>query len=93
TIGDGLVAQIPSLLLATSAAIIVTRISDNDNDMAPTVKRQLLASPNNLYMAAGVMFVIGSVPNMPHLAFYTFTVLLAFVGWRQSKFQATPEQV
>ncbi len=39
------------------------------------------------------MFVIGSVPNMPHLAFYTFTVLLAFVGWRQSKFQATPEQV
>lgn len=92
TIGDGLVAQIPSLLLATSAAIIVTRISDNDNDMAQTVKRQLLASPNNLYMAAGVMFVIGSVPNMPHLAFYTFAVLLAFVGWRQSKFQhVTPE--
>ncbi|MGF1747927.1 flagellar biosynthesis protein FlhA [Vibrio cionasavignyae] len=88
TIGDGLVAQIPSLLLATSAAIIVTRISDNDNDMAQTVQKQLLASPHNLYMAAGVMFVIGSVPNMPHLAFYTFTVLLAFVGWRQSKFKA-----
>jgi flagellar biosynthesis protein FlhA len=87
TIGDGLVAQIPSLLLATSAAIIVTRINDADNDMAETAKRQLLATPQNLYMAGGVMFVIGSVPNMPHLAFYTFSVLLIFVGWRQSVFQ------
>ncbi|MGR5095562.1 flagellar biosynthesis protein FlhA [Vibrio maritimus] len=93
TIGDGLVAQIPSLLLATSAAIIVTRISDADNDMAQTAKKQLLASPQNLYMASGVMFVIGSVPNMPHLAFYTFAVLLAFVGWSQSRFRATPETV
>ncbi|MBC7001615.1 FHIPEP family type III secretion protein [Photobacterium sp. BZF1] len=93
TIGDGLVAQIPSLLLATSAAIIVTRISDNDNDLAQTVKKQLLATPHNLYMAAGVMFVIGSVPNMPHLAFYTFTVLLAFVGWRQSTYQPDVAEV
>lgn len=93
TIGDGLVAQIPSLLLATSAAIIVTRISDADNDMAQTAKKQLLASPQNLYMASGVMFVIGSVPNMPHLAFYTFAVLLAFVGWSQSRYRATPEAV
>ncbi|GMQ45805.1 flagellar biosynthesis protein FlhA [Vibrio sp. 10N] len=93
TIGDGLVAQIPSLLLATSAAIIVTRISDNDNDMGQTVKQQLLASPSNLYMAAGVMFVIGSVPNMPHIAFYTFTVLLAFVGWQQSKYRVVAPTV
>ncbi|GAL19908.1 flagellar biosynthesis protein FlhA [Vibrio maritimus] len=93
TIGDGLVAQIPSLLLATSAAIIVTRISDADNDMAQTAKKQLLASPQNLYMASGVMFVIGSVPNMPHLAFYTFAVLLAFVGWSQSRYRAIPKTV
>ncbi|MGR5258560.1 flagellar biosynthesis protein FlhA [Vibrio astriarenae] len=87
TIGDGLVAQIPSLLLATSAAIIVTRITDNDNDIAQTVKNQILASPSILYMAAGIMFVIGSVPNMPHLAFYTFAVLLAFAGWQQSRYR------
>jgi flagellar biosynthesis protein FlhA len=91
TIGDGLVAQIPSLLLATSAAIIVTRISDADNDIAQTAKKQLLASPQNLYMASGVMFVIGSVPNMPHLAFYTFAVLLAFVGWSQSRYRVIPD--
>lgn len=92
TIGDGLVAQIPSLLLATSAAIVVTRISDADNDIAETTKRQLLATPQNLYMAGGVMFVIGSVPNMPHLAFYTFSVLLIFVGWRQSVYKPSDTQ-
>ncbi len=87
TIGDGLVAQIPSLLLATSAAIVVTRISDNDNDMAQTVHSQILSNPSILYMAAGVMFVIGSVPNMPHLAFYSFSCVIGFVAWRQSKQQ------
>ncbi|MFV0575281.1 MAG: flagellar biosynthesis protein FlhA [Vibrio sp.] len=85
TIGDGLVAQIPSLLLATSAAIIVTRISDGDNDIAQTVHKQILASPTVLFMAAAVMFVIGSVPNMPHLAFYSFSVVMGFVAWRQMK--------
>ncbi len=85
TIGDGLVAQIPSLLLATSAAIIVTRISDNENDIAQVVNKQILASPSVLYMTAGVMFVIGSVPNMPHLAFYSFSCTVGFVAWRQSK--------
>lgn len=85
TIGDGLVAQIPSLLLAVSAAIIVTRISDNENDMAEVINKQILASPSVLYMTSGVMFIIGSVPNMPHLAFYSFSVTVGFVAWRQSK--------
>ncbi|WP_420910774.1 flagellar biosynthesis protein FlhA [Vibrio furnissii] len=90
TIGDGLVAQIPSLLLATSAAIIVTRISDNDNDIAQTVHRQILATPSILYMTSAVMFIIGSVPNMPHLAFYSFSCVVGFVAWRQSKRDTTP---
>lgn len=86
TIGDGLVAQIPSLLLAVSAAIIVTRIDDGQSaNVAETVNRQILAQPAVLYMASGVMFIIGSVPNMPHLAFYTFAALVGFVGWQQSK--------
>ncbi len=91
TIGDGLVAQIPSLLLATSAAIIVTRISDNDNDIAQTVHKQVLASSTVLFMAAGVMFIIGSVPNMPHFAFYSFSVVMAFVAWKQTKDQKEKE--
>lgn len=85
TIGDGLVAQIPSLLLATAAAIIVTRINDSDNDMTQTMHKQLLATPATLYTVAGIMVIIGIVPGMPHLAFFSFAAVLAFAGWRQAK--------
>ncbi|ENY7809591.1 flagellar biosynthesis protein FlhA [Vibrio parahaemolyticus] len=85
TIGDGLVAQIPSLLLATAAAIIVTRINDSDNGMSETMQKQLLATPATLFTVAGIMAVIGMVPGMPHLAFFAFSGALGFAGWRQSK--------
>jgi flagellar biosynthesis protein FlhA len=84
TIGDGLVAQIPSLLLSTAAAIIVTRVNDS-GDMATEMKRQLLATPMTLYTAAGVMFVLAVVPGMPHLPFLSFTAMLAFTAWRTSR--------
>lgn len=84
TIGDGLVAQIPSLLLSTAAAIIVTRVSDN-GDIAHDVRNQLLASPSVLYTATGIMFVLAVVPGMPHLPFLLFSALLGFTGWRMSK--------
>ncbi len=82
TIGDGLVAQIPSLLLATSAAIIVTRINDSDNDIGQTMGKQLLASPAILFTVAAIMFIIGIVPGMPHIAFFVFAGVMAFCGWR-----------
>ncbi|EFV7468426.1 flagellar biosynthesis protein FlhA, partial [Shigella flexneri] len=84
TIGDGLVAQIPSLLLSTAAAIIVTRVSDN-GDIAHDVRHQLLASPSVLYTATGIMFVLAVVPGMPLLPFLLFSALLGFTGWRMSK--------
>lgn len=84
TIGDGLAAQIPSLLLATAAAIIVTRVSDGD-DVSDEIKTQLLAKPHVLYTAAFVMFILAIVPGMPHIAFLCFTGLLLFSAWRQSK--------
>ncbi|EPG3076712.1 FHIPEP family type III secretion protein, partial [Escherichia coli] len=84
TIGDGLVAQIPSLLLSTAAAIIVTRISDN-GDITHDVRHQLLASPSVLFTATGIMFVLAVVPGMPHLPFLLFSALLGFTGWRMSK--------
>lgn len=83
TIGDGLVAQIPSLLLSTAAAIVVTRVSDS-GDIASEVKKQLMATPSVIYTASGVMFVLAIVPGMPHLPFLLFAGLLAFAAWRQS---------
>jgi flagellar biosynthesis protein FlhA len=68
TIGDGLVAQIPSMLLSTAAAIIVTRMS-GAADMGAEVTAQLTSNPRILTIAASVIGLIGLVPGMPNLVF------------------------
>ncbi|ENY71425.1 lateral flagellar biosynthesis protein LfhA [Aeromonas diversa] len=86
TIGDGLVAQIPSLLMSTAAAIIVTRVND-EGEMTDQVGQQLLASPRVIYTAAAVMTILGLIPGMPAMAFLSFAAVLAWSGWRVSKRQ------
>lgn len=81
TIGDGLVAQVPSLLLAVAAAIIVTRMND-EGEMSDEVGRQLLASPRVLFTAGGIMLLLGLVPGMPGVAFIGFGLPLLYVAWR-----------
>ncbi|WP_175712279.1 flagellar biosynthesis protein FlhA [Burkholderia ambifaria] len=84
TIGDGLVAQIPALLLSAAAAVIVTRISD-ERDFEQQIGQQLLASPGLLYSAAGMLAVLGLIPGMPTFAFLLFAAVMGFTGWRMSK--------
>ncbi|MCU7375452.1 flagellar biosynthesis protein FlhA [Paucibacter sp. O1-1] len=84
TIGDGLVSQIPALLLSAAAAIIVTRVSDA-GDMENQIGEQLLASPAVLYSAAAVMVALAVIPGMPTFAFLSFAAALAYVGWRMAK--------
>lgn len=91
TIGDGLVAQIPALLLSTAAAIIVTRTNESAA-ITTQVRRQLLASPTLIYTAAGILFVLALVPGMPHLAFLAFAGLLAFIGWSVSRFHTDTDE-
>ncbi|GGC97977.1 flagellar biosynthesis protein FlhA [Halopseudomonas salina] len=76
TIGDGLVAQIPSLLLSTAAAIMVTRVSTSE-DMGAQVNRQMFASPKALAIAAAIMIVMGLIPGMPHFSFLSLGALAA----------------
>ncbi|WP_339845911.1 flagellar biosynthesis protein FlhA [uncultured Halopseudomonas sp.] len=76
TIGDGLVAQIPSLLLSTAAAIMVTRVSTSE-DMGSQVNRQMFASPKALAIAAAIMIVMGLIPGMPHFSFLSLGALAA----------------
>ena len=90
TIGDGLVAQIPALLLSAAAAILVTRISDS-GDFEQQVGSQLLASPAVLLSAAGMMVILAVVPGMPWPMFLTFAAVLGFVGWRLSQRVAKPD--
>ena len=76
TIGDGLVAQIPSLLLSTAAAVMVTRVSTSE-DMGSQVQRQMFASPRALAVAAAILIAMGLVPGMPHFSFISLGLLAA----------------
>ena len=91
TIGDGLVAQIPALLLSAAAAIIVTRISDS-GDFEQQISAQLLTSPTVMYGAAAMMAVLAAIPGMPTLMFALFAGVLGFVGWRLSGMAERPAQ-
>jgi flagellar biosynthesis protein FlhA len=74
TIGDGLVAQIPALLLSVAVAILVTRVS-RSQDMSQQVASQVLGQPQALAVAAGILAVMGLIPGMPNLAFLTMAAL------------------
>ncbi|WP_110428131.1 flagellar biosynthesis protein FlhA [Glaciecola sp. KUL10] len=71
TIGDGLVAQIPSLLLSVATAIIVTRENETQ-EMGAEISEQL-SNRKALYITSAILFVMGIVPGMPHFAFLTFS--------------------
>jgi len=80
TIGDGLVAQIPSLLLSTSAAIIVTRVASTQ-DMGGQIVSQLLDTPKSLAVAAAVLGLMGIIPGMPNFAFLSLAALAGGGAW------------
>ncbi|MGL5007941.1 MAG: flagellar biosynthesis protein FlhA [Plesiomonas sp.] len=82
TIGDGLVAQIPSLLLSIAAAIMVTRQNRSEN-MGDQLVEQMTGNPKSLMIATGILFVMGIVPGMPHLAFLSLALVFAgIVYWK-----------
>jgi flagellar biosynthesis protein FlhA len=78
TIGDGLVAQIPSLLLSLATAIVVTRVTTTESitEQASTQ----LANPTALFISAAILVILGMVPGMPHLMFITLSAASAGLG-------------
>ena len=90
TIGDGLVAQIPSLVLSSATAIIVTRVSSKQK-MGDQVMEQLFGNPMVLATAAGIIGVMGLIPGMPNMAFLTLAGLAGGSAWYiKQQQQVTP---
>jgi flagellar biosynthesis protein FlhA len=83
-IGDGLVAQIPALLLSTAVALIVTRMS-RAQDMGGELTKQLLGHPRTLAIAAGMLGTIGLIPGMPNIPFLVIAALCGFGAWKLSQ--------
>jgi flagellar biosynthesis protein FlhA len=86
TIGDGLVAQIPALVISTAAGVVVSRVS-NDQDIGQQMIGQLFSNPSVLFLTAGIIGVIGLIPNMPHFAFLALAAMFGGGGWLLHKKQ------
>ncbi|RDK06476.1 flagellar biosynthesis protein FlhA [Cupriavidus lacunae] len=92
TIGDGLVAQIPALVISTAAGVIVSRVS-NEQDVGEQLTGQLFANPRVLYLTAGIIGLMGIIPGMPHFAFLLLAGVLVWTGRYMSRRAATQAQV
>jgi len=79
TIGDGLVAQIPALVISTAAGVIVSRVS-NDQDVGQQLTGQLFSNPRVLYLTGAIIGLLGIIPGMPHFAFLLFAGALVWFG-------------
>jgi len=79
-IGDGLVAQIPALVISTAAGLVVSRVTSNEN-IAQQLVKQLFTSPQVLILTAGIIGMMGMIPGMPHLAFLLLAGLLGWFGY------------
>ncbi|WP_407681849.1 flagellar biosynthesis protein FlhA [Pseudomonas lijiangensis] len=91
TIGDGLVAQIPGLVISIAAGVTVSRVN-TEEDVGQQMMGQLFSRPKVLMLTAGVMGLLGLVPGMPNLVFLMLTVLLGGLGWWFSRQEAPPAE-
>lgn len=88
TIGDGLVAQIPALIISTAAGVVVSRVTTSgSDDVGSQMVGQLFSNPNVMFLTAGILGTMGLIPKMPHLAFLTLAAVLAAIGYTMLKRQ------
>jgi flagellar biosynthesis protein FlhA len=79
-VGDALVAQIPGLLISIAAAMVVSRVG-KDDDIGKQIVHQLFTSPRVLGITAGILTMLGLVPNMPHVVFLSMAAVLGYGAW------------
>ncbi len=80
SIGDGLVGQIPALIISTASGIVVTRAA-SDSSLGQDVTRQMMFHPSALMGAGAITFIFGLIPGLPHLAFFSLAAGIGFVGY------------
>jgi flagellar biosynthesis protein FlhA len=91
TIGDGLVAQIPALIISTAAGVVVSRVA-TDEDVGQQMVSQLFRNPMVLYITAGILGLMGLIPGMPNLVFLLLAAILGAGAWMMQKHQVQQQQ-
>lgn len=91
TIGDGLVAQIPSLLLSMATAVIVTRVTKAE-DMGEQISRQIFGDRRALVISASIIGMLGIIPGMPNVVFLSIAGLMFFLAYKMAQKPAVEEE-
>jgi flagellar biosynthesis protein FlhA len=91
TIGDGLLSQIPALIISTAAGAIVTRTSNSDQDMGAEVTSQLFVNPRAVMITGGVLILLGLVPGLPTVPFLMMGGFLVGTAWVLKKYRSEKE--
>tara|TARA_B100000315_G_scaffold176385_1_gene164871 strand:- start:1424 stop:3487 length:2064 start_codon:yes stop_codon:yes gene_type:complete len=90
TIGDGLVSQLPALVISTAAGIVVTRAS-SDKSLGREIAGQLLFHPKAFAIASAVLFFFGMVPGLPHFAFFVLAITVGVIAYLTFESQKTAQ--
>jgi len=81
TIGDGLVAQIPALVISIAAGLIVSRVGEEDGDVGSQIVQQMFSTPRALSITAAILFLLGIIPGMPSMVFLLLSAACAYLAW------------
>ena len=92
TIGDGLVSQIPSLLVSISAGILITRSGDSDDNVGAQIGQQFFAQPKALQMAGGLIFLFALIPGFPKPQLFTLAFAVGGFGYVLERLASAPEK-
>lgn len=84
TVGDGLVSQLPALIISTSTGLIVTRASGGDKALSQDIEDEMFSDPRVLSVVAGLLIVLGTVPGLPTVPFIAIGGLIGFVSYMKS---------
>ncbi len=84
TVGDGLVGQIPALIISTGAGVMVTRTA-GDADFGTEIKRQFTIHPRALWVVSAILLVFALIPGLPQLPFLFLAIIVAGIAWRVQK--------
>ncbi len=85
TVGDGLVSQIPALIISTATGLIISRASGSDRSLSEDIGLEMFSNPKVLFIVSGLLFFMGIVPGMPTIPFLAVSVGAGWYGWNKHK--------
>lgn len=80
TVGDGLVAQIPALVISTAAGLVVSNVN-TETGINQSIGKQFMLNPKPIFITSGILFFFGLVPGLPHMAFFVLSIITGGIGY------------